>query len=142
MNKKQTKESEDWIANRIQYAKDSIKTLKKSARMLTKGSCHFRIQLISLWKAEGEKGIRYDAPIGESLGKAAKIADEMFMKQNRRSDIQAHRVAHLIIEDEKGETLEAIYMEHPHEERKRREEKRIQLERRKQKVDKESTTVS
>jgi hypothetical protein len=122
MNKKQIKESEDWLTSRIQHTKDSMKTLKKSEKMLAKGSCHFRVQLISLWADHGEKGIRYDAPVGESLGKAAKIADKMFMTQNQRSDVQARRTAHLIVEDDKnGEALEAIYFEHPHEEKKRKE---------------------
>ena len=92
--------------------------------MMAENKYHFRINLVSLWANDGEDGIRYDAPIGESLGKAAKIADQKFMAQNHRGDVQASRSAYLIIENEKGEKLEAIYFEHPREAEKRRERRK------------------
>jgi len=146
MNKKQIKETEKWIERRIERAKQDIerakqdierakqdiKNLRKSKKMLDKDKCHFRINLTSLWAAEGEKSLRYDAPVGESLTQAAKSADQEFMRLNHRSDVQADRSAWLCIdagEDKNGMPIgERIYFEHPMEAKRRRERRKIQLE--------------
>jgi len=132
MNKKQIKEAEQWIERRIERAKQDIKNLQKSKKMLDKGKCHFRINLTSLWASEGEESLRYDAPEGESLATAAKSADREFMRLNHRSDVQADRSAWLCIdagEDKNGMPIgERIYFEHPMEAKRRRERRKIQLE--------------
>ncbi len=132
MNKKQIREAEEWIEKRIEGAKQDIKNLRRSKKLLAKRKCHFRIHLLSLWADEGEKSLKYNAPEGESLAKAAKSADQEFMKLNHRSDVQANRIACLCIDagtDKDGKILgERIYFEHPKEAEKRRERRKIQLE--------------
>ncbi len=146
MNKKQIAEAEKWIEDRIATAQQDIKNLRKSKKLLAEGKCHFRINLTSLWKQEGEKGLRYDAPVGQSLGKAAKIADEKFMAQNHRSDVQADRAAWLFIDgglDKDGYPWgERIYFEHPMEVERIRERRRVLLEKQKQDMEEGTTTIS
>jgi len=138
MNKIDKKKALEFFELVIESSKETIKLHRQAIKLLEQGKCHFRIHLISLWANEGEKSLTYNAEPGHSLKKAAKDADLAFMEQNNRSDVQADKHASLVMENGTF-----AYMEHPYEEAKRKDErKRIQLERRKQKVDKESTTVS
>lgn len=106
MNKKHTKKALDWFELRIASTKKELKELRKAIKLLEKGKCHYRIQLHSMWEAE--ENVRYDAEPGETLNKAAKVAEAKFMELNNRSDVQAFKYAHLIMDNG-----QYVYVKHP-----------------------------
>lgn len=145
MNKADKKKAKEFFELCIDSSKESIKIHRKALKLLEQGKCHFRIHLISLWANEGEESLTYNAEPGVSLKKAAKEADLAFMKQNNRSDVQADTHASLVMDNGAW-----AITEHPEKEKRRKErrkkakdeKRRIQLEKSKQKVDKESANVS
>jgi hypothetical protein len=139
MTKAEKKKAKAFFELVIDSAKESIKKNRKGLKLLEQGKCHYRIHLKSLWANEGEKSLTYDAEPGVSLKKAAKLADLAFMKQNHRSDVQADKFAHLIMDNGSY-----AYMEHPHEEKKRKERRKKAKDdqRRKNQADKEAKTRS
>lgn len=96
------------LEERIEGKKLAIKKTRKALRLLEKGKWHYQIDLDSMWKSYGEKGFKYEAKEGESLEDAIKNAEDGFMKQNKRSDVQAWRFATIIFENN-----EAIIIEWP-----------------------------
>jgi hypothetical protein len=87
------------LEERIDDNKLKIKKTRKALRLLEKGKWHYQIDLDSMWKDYGEKGFKYEAEEGESLEDAIKHAEEGFMEQNKRSDVQAWRFATIVFEN-------------------------------------------
>jgi hypothetical protein len=119
MDKKTKKEGHKWFDNLISNAKQNIADAEEAKILLEEGKCHWRIHLQSLWASEGEPSLTYDAQPEDTLNKAAKDANEAFMAQNHRSDVQANRFAHLIFDNG-----QYVYMEHPDDKRRRLEKRK------------------
>ncbi len=114
MNKRDTTKYEAALERSILYHKAKIKSIRKAIKELKDSKCHYRIKLRSMWGDHGEDDISYDAQPGNSLKKAAKDADEKFMRINKRSDVQAWRMADLVFENG-----EKIVVEHPYKKNKK-----------------------
>ena len=87
------------LEERIECNKFAMKKTRKALKLFEKGKWHYQIDLVSMWKNYGEKGFQYEAKEGERLEEAIQAAEEGFMKQNKRSDVQAWRFASMIFEN-------------------------------------------
>ena len=96
------------LEERIGNNKLKIKKTRKALRLLEKGKWHYQIDLDSMWKDYGEKGFKYEAEEGASLEDAIQHAEEGFMKQNKRSDVQAWRFVTIVFDNK-----ECIIIEWP-----------------------------
>ena len=114
MNKRDAAKYKAALERGILYHKAKIKSIRKAIKELEAGKCHYHINLRSMWGDHGEDDVSYDAQPGNSLKKAAKDADEKFMKVNKRGDVQAWRMADLVFENG-----EKIIVEHPYEKKKK-----------------------
>ena len=99
MDKRTKKKITKWFEDCIALSQKNIIEFHAAIDLLKEGKCHYRVHLRSSWGHEGEEDITYNAQPGHSLKKAAKDAEEKFMRVNKRSDVQADRFVHLMIDN-------------------------------------------
>jgi len=99
MDKRTKKKITKWFGECIFLAQKNTKEFREAIELVEEGKCHYRIHLHSFWGENGEDDVTYNAQPGHSLKKAVKDAEEKFMKINKRSDVQANKVVHLMVDN-------------------------------------------